>query len=158
MVMPLVAEAPRTDTKRNDSAFVVGTWELVSTEELLTDGSTRPYLDVGPRGKGYLIYTADGHMCATGMNPDRVAWKDANKPTEAEKLLAMEGFFGYCGRYEVDTINHKIFHYPDVALDPSFVGSKQTRPYRIDGDKLTFSNKDTTPGVESYIIIWKKTK
>jgi hypothetical protein len=97
-------------------------------------------------------------MCAAGMNPDRVAWKDANKPTEAEKLHAMEGFFGYCGRYKIDTISHKIYHYPDVALDPSFVGSKQTRPYRLDGDKLTFSDKDTTPGVESYAITWKKTK
>ena len=23
----------------------------------------------------------------------------------------MEGFFGYCGRYEIDAINHVIYHY-----------------------------------------------
>ena len=34
----------------------VGTWKLVSTEEKLKDGSSRPYQDVGPRGAGYLIY------------------------------------------------------------------------------------------------------
>jgi hypothetical protein len=56
-VMSPVAGAPKADIKRNDSALVVGTWELVSTEELLTDGSKRPYLEVGPRGKGYQMDT-----------------------------------------------------------------------------------------------------
>ena len=36
-------------------------------------------------------------MCAAGMNPDRLAWKDINKPTDAEKLRAMDGFFSYRG-------------------------------------------------------------
>jgi len=135
---------------------IIGSWELVSTEEQMTDGSRRPYTDVGPKGKGYLMYTADGHMCATGMNPDRPAWSDVNKPTDAEKLRAMEGFFGYCGRYKIDTANHVIYHYPEVALDPNLMGTEQKRPYTLDNDLLTFSDKDTTPGVESYSIKWKK--
>jgi hypothetical protein len=137
---------------------IIGSWELVSTEEQMTDGSRRPYTDVGPKGKGYLIYTADGHMCATGMNPDRPAWSDVNKPTEAEKLRAMEGFFGYCGRYKIDTANHVIYHYPEVALDPNLVGTEQKRPYTLNNDLLTFSDKDTTPGVKSYAIRWRKMK
>jgi hypothetical protein len=60
---------------------ILGGWELVSTEERLSDGSRRPYTEVGPRGKGYLVYTADGHMCAAGMNPDRGSWNDVNKLT-----------------------------------------------------------------------------
>ena len=139
-------------------ARIVGAWELVSTEERMLDGSRRPYTDVGPRGRGYLMYTADGHMCGTGMNPDRPAWNDVDKPTDAEKLRAFNGFFGYCGRYEIDTTNHVIYHYPEVALEPGFVGTKQKRPYRLDGDLLTFSDKDTAPGVESYAISWRRTK
>ena len=127
-----------------------------ATEERMRDGSRRAYTDVGPRGKGYLMYTADGHMCATGMNPDRPLWKNVNKPTDAEKLRAFNGFFGYCGRYEIDTANHH--HYPEVAVEPGLVGTKQRRPYNLDGDLLTFSDKDTAPGVESYVISWKKTK
>lgn len=137
---------------------IIGAWELVSTEERMSDGSRRPYTDVGPRGKGYLMYTADGHMCAAGMNPERSLWNDVNKPTDAEKLRAFEGFFGYCGRYEIDTVNHVIYHYPEVAVEPDWVGTKQKRPYSFDGDLLTFSDKDTAPGVESYAISWKKTK
>ncbi|MEP6643693.1 MAG: lipocalin-like domain-containing protein [Acidobacteriaceae bacterium] len=139
-------------------APIIGAWELVSTEERMVDGSKRPYQDVGPNGKGYLMYTADGHMCAALMNPDRPAWGDINKPTDQEKLRAMEGFSGYCGRYKIDTANHVIYHYPEVASDPNFVGTEQKRPYSIDGDLLTFSDKDTAPGVKSYSIGWKKTK
>lgn len=145
-------------TKTNDRDLFVGTWELVSTEDRMSDGSRRPYPVVGPRGKGYLMYTADGHMCAAGMNPDRPAWADVNKPTDAEELRAMEGFFGYCGRYEIDAASHVMYHYPEVALEPHLVGTRQKRPYKFDGDLLTFSDRDTEPGVESYAISWKKMK
>jgi Lipocalin-like domain len=104
------------------------------------------------------MYTADGHMCAAGMNPDRPAWGDVNGPTAAERLRAMEGFFGYCRRYKIGVANHVIYHYPKVALDPNFVGSEQKRPYKFYGDGLTVSDKDTTPDVESYAISWKKMK
>jgi Lipocalin-like domain len=88
----MVAQVRKDDRKSENQPPIVGTWELVSTEERLTDGSKRPYLDVGPHGQGYLMYTADGHMCAAGMNPDRPRWKDVNTPTETEKLRAIDGF------------------------------------------------------------------
>ena len=97
--------------------------------------------------------------CAAGMNPDRPAWKDGNKPTDAEKLRAIEGFFAYCGRYEIDVANHAIYHYPEVAWMPNFVGTKQQRPYTFDGELLTFSGKTTNrPGIESWAITWRKFK
>jgi hypothetical protein len=154
----LIASEPKKDSTASVRARIIGTWELVSTVENMADGSKRPYQDVGPNGRGYLIYAADGHMCAAGMNPDRPTWNDANKPTDAEKLRAIDGFFGYCGRFEIDITNHVIYHLPEVALEPGFVGTRQKRPYTFDGDILTFSDKDTTPGIESYAIRWKKVK
>ena len=137
----------------------LGTWELVSTEYLYADGTRRPYPDVGPHGKGYLMYALDGRMCAQLMNSDRPPWKEAGHPTDAEKISAFDGFFAYCGRYEVDEAKHVMIHFPDVALWPGFVGSKQPRPYSFSdsGDLLTFSDKETDePGAESYSITWKK--
>jgi len=64
----------------------------------------------------------------------------------------MEGFFGCCGRYKVDTKNHVIYHYPKVALDPELRGDRAKAPIQILGDGLTFSDKDTTAGVESFAI------
>jgi hypothetical protein len=154
----LLAAVWQEDTASSVRARITGTWELVSTTEYMTDGSKRPYPEVGPNGKGFLMYTADGHMCAAGMNPDRPGWKDANNPTDAEKLRAMDGFFSYCGRYEIDVASHTIYHYPEVALEPGFVGTKQKRPYKFDREILTFSDKDASPGIERYAISWKKMK
>jgi len=135
----------------------LGAWELVTTEQRLTDGSKRPYRQAGPNGKGYLIYTADGHMCAELMNPDRPVWKDRRNPSDAEKASAIDGLVAYCGRYEIDETNKVIYHYPEVAWSPNYVGTKQARPYKFNGDLLTFSGKVVDePGVESYSITWGK--
>jgi hypothetical protein len=128
----------------------IGAWELVSTEERLANGSKRHYPDAGPNGKGYLIYAADGHMCAQLMNPDRPRWKDANRPTRSEKTSAFDGFSAYCGRYEIDEAKSIVYHLPDVAWIPSLIGTKQPRPYTFNEDLLTFSDKATDePGIES---------
>jgi hypothetical protein len=137
----------------------VGAWELVSAEYRYTDGTRRPYPDVGPHGKGYLMYALDGRTCAQLMNPDRPAWKEAGRPRDVEKISAFDGFFAYCGKYEVDEAKHVMTHLPDVASWPGFVGSKQPRPYTFSdsGDLLMFSGKERDePGAESYSITWRK--
>ncbi len=140
-------------------AQFLGTWKLVSTEEKLEDGTTRPYKDQGPHGIGYLMYTSDGHMCAELTNPDRPKWD--NPPTAAQKLAAIEGLAAYCGRFEIDEPNHVMWHYPEVAWDPGFVGTKQRRPYRFEGNRLIFSDKQAPgedPSVDRWTIVWEKAK
>jgi Lipocalin-like domain len=149
--------APNAAQHASIGSRLVGTWELVSTEERLTDGSTRSYPDVGPHGKGFLIYTADGHMCAQLMNPDRPKWKDESHPTDAEKVSAFDGFSSYCGEYDVDESHSVVYHSPKTAWKPGWVGTKQRRPFTLRGDLLTFADKITSePGVESYVIVWRK--
>jgi hypothetical protein len=136
---------------------IIGTWKLVSTEDHMRDGTKRFYPDAGPNGKGFLIYTADGHMCAQLMNPDRPMPKDKDQLTIAEKISSYDGFSSYCGRYDVDESKGLIYHYPETALWPSFVGTKQRRPYKLQGDLLTFADRvSDEPGVESYSITWKR--
>jgi cytosine/adenosine deaminase-related metal-dependent hydrolase/ketosteroid isomerase-like protein len=142
--------------KLGDRERFIGTWQLVSSEDRLRDGSTRPYPTLGPHGKGYLIYTADGQMCAVLMNPDRPLWKDANRPTATEKLEAFSAFNGYCGRYGVDEAAHIMYHFPEISRSPNFIGTKQKRPYIFKGDVLQFADTESTePSVESWIITWR---
>jgi hypothetical protein len=50
-----------------------------------------------------------------------------------------------------------MYHYPEVAWSPNYVGTKRPRPYKFKGDLMTFSDKVTNePGVESYSITWRK--
>jgi len=67
---------------------IVGTWKLVSTEETMKDGTTRPFLSFGPHGKGFLMYQPDGFMCADIVNPDRPKWADPSHATLEEKTAA----------------------------------------------------------------------
>jgi hypothetical protein len=60
---------------------------------------------------------------------------------------------------EIDVANHAIYHYPEVAWMPNYAGTKQERPYKFDGELLTFSVKATNrSGVESRAITWRKMK
>jgi hypothetical protein len=61
----LVAQVRKDDGKSiEDRLHIIGTWELVGTEERLTDGSKRPYRDVGASGKGLPhVYGGWTHGC-----------------------------------------------------------------------------------------------
>src|SRR5207344_1422117 len=80
---------------------IIGTWKLVFEEDTLKDGSKTH--EFGSNGKGFLMYSADGHMCAVEMNPDRPKWRNPEMPTQGEKASAFDASYGYCGPYEIDT-------------------------------------------------------
>ena len=135
----------------------VGTWKLVSTQEQLRDGRTRPYPDLGDKASGYLMYTDDGHMCAALMKPDRPDWNnDDEHATDAEKISAASGFTSYCGRYAIEESSHTMVHYPEVAFRPNFIGSVQKRPYRFEGKRLIFSDTVATGEVQRWTITWER--
>jgi len=140
-----------------ESFEIVGTWKLVSVEETMKDGTSRPFPSFGPHAKGFLIYQRDGHMCAQLMNPDRPKFADSAHPTREEKAAAYDGALAYCGRYEIDVEHSQIIHLPQVATDPGWVGSRQIRPYRLEGRRLIFSDLEKNDrSVESWRIVWEK--
>ena len=136
---------------------IVGTWKLVSTEQTMKDGTTRPYPRYGEQAKGVLMYQRDGHMCADLVNPDRPKWADPVHPTPEEKLAAADGSFAYCGRYEIDVRQKQIVHLPEVATDPGYVGSRQIRPYTFQDGRLILSGVEKNdPTVARWKMVWKK--
>jgi hypothetical protein len=148
------AQSPSTE-HRSVHDQIVGTWKLVSTEEKLRDGTTRPYPDIGPNAVGYLMYTADGHMCACLMKPSRPLWH-SEYPTDAEKISSGSGFTAYCGTYSVDEKNAVIVHYPEVSYEPNRLDTEQRRPYRFEGGHLIFSDVKPNGEVQSWKIVWEK--
>src|SRR5262245_1289944 len=140
------------------SRHLVGTWKLVSTEEKLRDGKTRPFPNLGSNASGFLIYTGDGHMCAALMAPSRQNWRDPEYATDAEKIAAGSGFVSYCGTYKIDEKNRIITHYPEVSFVPNFVGTAQKRPYRLEDERLIFSDTAPEGEVERWTIVWEKTR
>jgi hypothetical protein len=140
----------QTESKIRDQ--IVGTWKLVSAEEIAKDGTTRPFAVFGPHARGFLMYQRDGHMCAQVANPDP---PDSPHTTTDEKVVAAA--FAYCGRYEIDAKQEWIIHLPEVATDPGYVGSRQIRPYRFEGDHMIFSDiEKNDPSIARWKIVWEK--
>lgn len=145
----------QTETEIRDR--IVGTWKLVSTEETLKNGSTRPFPAFGPHAMGFLMYQSDGYMCAFLANPDRVKSTDPAHATPEEKAAEAEGTFSYCGRYEIDLKQETIVHLPELASDLGYAGSRQVRPYRFEGSRLIFSDVEKDdPTVARWKIVWEK--
>jgi hypothetical protein len=137
-------------------AQLLGSWRLVSVEVTLKDGTVKPDDRFGPRPLGYIMYEPDGHMCAEIMNPDRAAWKNPTKPTDEEKITAFNGFIAYCGTYKLDAEHFTVTHYPEVALNPPWVGSTQPRPFRIEGKRLIITPATTEPNEAKYVLTWER--
>lgn len=145
---------------------IVGTWKLVSAVQTLEDGTTRPYPQYGPRGRGFLMYAPDGYMCANLLNPDKVKWADTQNPTAAETMAKGESSSAYCGRYEIDLKNQQLVHFPEVSTVPGYEGTRQVRPYRFEGNRLVLTPavsagidlKEEKPRVVRWTIIWEKVK
>jgi hypothetical protein len=154
-----VAQAAKPAAARSALRPFVGTWRLVSSTEVLPDGSSRPY-GFGPHAVGYLMYDATGHVCAQVTDPDRPKWNDPEHPTAAELKSAYDGFGGYCGTFTVDAATHTAAHIPEVSFDPGLVAQPKPRTYRFEGGKLIYSGTEKLePSGESHwTMIWERVK
>ena len=139
---------------------LVGTWQIVSIEDTMKDGTVGTSAQFGPHPKGFLLYEPDGHMCATLVNGDRSAWKDPAKPTDAEKIAYYDSLIAYCGTYKLDSATSTVTHYPSVAWTPLYVGSTQPRPFKLDGNHLTITVTQgmTSIGVQKRVLVWERAK
>lgn len=138
---------------------LLGTWHLVSIEDTVF-GKTRPAVDLGTHPRGFLMYTSDGHMCATLVDGDRAAWNDATHPTNAEKVASFDSFIAYAGTFRLDAEKSVVYHYPTVAWSPAYVGTTQVRPFRLEGDKLiiTVTEGLGDPRLEKRVLVWQRAK
>jgi hypothetical protein len=137
----------------------VGTWRLVSSTEVLPDGTSRPY-GFGPHAQGYLMYDATGHVCAQVVDPDRPKWANPEHPMPQEVKTAYDGFGGYCGTYTVDEKAHTAAHIPEVSLDPNLVGQAKLRNYKFENEKLIYSGTEKLEsiGESHWTMVWEKVK
>ncbi len=139
---------------------LIGTWRLVSAGTFRTDGTFEPFPEYGPHPKGYLIYDSTGYMCVSLANPNPPLWKDPEKPTDAERLRSFDGFFAYCGTYEVREKENRVIHRPEVGSWPHYIGTDQSRNFRLEGDHLILWGEEVPPNGERsrYEITWERVR
>jgi hypothetical protein len=107
----------------NLRSALIGSWRLASLETITTNGDISHPLGENPRG--ILMYTPDGYMSA------QVRREDAD----------MTGYIAYSGPFFINEDETVIEHEVAVSFDPTWLGSRQVRLVRIDGDLLYLSTE-----------------
>ena len=134
----------------------IGTWKLMTyTREETTTGVKTDLLGAHPTG--YLSYNSECRMHAILMADGRKAPATV-PPTDQERIGLYNSMIAYAGTYDIDGSN--VHHHVDTAWNQTWVGSTQSRQFRIDGKTLyikTFPAKSAMDGKESTVVlVWSK--
>ena len=122
---------------------LVGTWRIVRFID--TDARGKVTYLFGENPRGYIVYDPTGHLSVQIMRmPARppFAAGDDDKGTDAEVRAAYDGYVAYFGTYRVDEANSVVTHVVEGSLKPSYTGTDQPRPFKLDGDVLVIQGRD----------------
>lgn len=121
------------------SARLIGSWELVSFENIATDGTRRP----GNYDRGQITYDASGRMSAHLMTSNQ----------------AEHRYLGYYGPFVVDESKGIVTHIVDGSSNVNWVGTRQVRYYEFspDNQQLTLSVRNAEGRVTG-TLLWKRSR
>ncbi len=139
---------------------IIGTWRLISWTRLV--GETEEAGPLGPDAIGFIMYSADGYMCANVMRPNRpkITTSDSRRAPAEEKAAAFETYFSYCGRYDVAESEGFVTHNVEVSSFPNFTGTAQKRFVTIAGDRMKITTPPASSGGKqvSHVMLWERAK
>jgi hypothetical protein len=135
------------------SERLVGSWRLVSYETRDPGGRIgQPYA----AAVGRLTYDDRGNMSGQVMRPDR-ARVEVGKGNAQSVRAAYIGYIAYFGSYEVAPDGTTVVHQVEGALNPEWVGGKQVRKLRFDGERLVLSADVRKAGdIVTHTLTWER--
>jgi hypothetical protein len=112
----------------NDTGNIVGIWKLVSYQvEVQATGEIGPVMGQNPTG--YVIFTPENRVMFVLTGEGR---KPAKTLEDRAELLST--LVAYTGMYRIE--GDKWITKVDVAWNPEWLGTEQTRSFTINGDVL----------------------
>jgi len=112
-----------------DRPQVHGVWRLVAYEiEIQATDQKEPVMGKNPTG--YVIFTPEGRVWFVLTGEGR---KPAKTVQERAELL--DSLVAYTGTYRIE--GDKWITKVEVAWNPAWVGTEQTRSFKVDGDRLS---------------------
>src|SRR5215471_16373317 len=78
--------------------------------------------------------------------------------TSEEIKSGFEGYFSYCGSYDVDVPKGFIIHHLELSAFPNWVGTDQKRYFEFSGDRLTLKTPPLTLSGRDQVhrLIWER--
>lgn len=128
LAMTLAASSAPTVAGAQSDTPLKGLWKLVSYEvEVRKDGETLPVM--GEHPTGYAYFTPEKRVFFVLTGEGRKPAKD-----DAQRAQLLETLVSYTGKFRLD--GDKWIADLDVAWDPKWVGTEQTRTFTLDGERL----------------------
>jgi hypothetical protein len=137
---------------------LVGTWLIVSVDNVRDDGSKAEQF--GPSPKGIVIYAADGRFALLNSRGDlpKFASKNRDQGTPEENKAVVQGSIAYFGTYTVDEASKIITANIEGSTYPNFIGTSQKRLITsLTSDELKFVNPAASAGGKLQLV-WKRAK
>lgn len=151
---PITSARPAESMLPTATAGIVGTWRLVTFEDVEDGKIIRRF---GEKPNGLFVYTADGHVIIQISNPANPACISQGKktlpgrkddialpvcnPQQFESLL--DGTVAYWGTYTVDLAKGVVTHNVIADVANGYAGTAQPRQFRLDGDRLVLGDGKT---------------
>ncbi len=128
LAVTLAASSAPTVAGAQSDTPLKGLWKLVSYEvEVRKDGETLPVM--GEHPTGYAYFTPEKRVFFVLTGEGRKPAKD-----DAQRAQLLETLVSYTGKFRLD--GDKWIADLDVAWDPKWVGTEQTRTFTLDGERL----------------------
>jgi hypothetical protein len=139
-----------------DEAKIHGIWKLVSYEvETQATGEREPVLGKNPSGN--IIFTPEKRMMVVLTGEGRKA-----ATTDQDRADLFKSMVAYTGMYRVE--GDKWITKVDVSGNPAWVGTEQTRFFKLDGDRLQENTQvmqwgaRPEKGMVRFILTWERVK
>jgi hypothetical protein len=136
---------------------LVGTWTLVSSDQVRPDGSKLKQFGANPRGID--VFDANGRfflMIASADN-SKIASKDPSSKTNTEEVggLIVESI-AYYGTYTVNEAERVAILHLEASTFPNQTGTDQKRTITsLTADELKYSGPAAMSGVQIHQV-WKR--
>lgn len=133
---------------------IVGTWVLVSSVDILADGSTTDTWGSAPYGT--YMFDATGRFAQIVMRSDlpKFASRDSATPEQAKAVVA--GSLAMFGTYTVDEAASTIIVAFEACTFPAFTGTQGKRVVTMTSpDEMVFSNAGRAGGAKGQSV-WRR--
>jgi hypothetical protein len=133
---------------------LVGTWALVSFENIAPDGTRRHLFGANP--KGAIVFEANGRYVQVQVRPDRPKFKANNRleGTAEENKAALEGAYAAIGTWSVDEAAKTVIrHIEGSASFPNEEGQDRKYLVALAGDELKITIPSPGAGGKTELLL-----
>lgn len=158
LILLITNSALSQKNKKEVRSEILGSWTLVSVENINPDGTkTFPY---GTEPRCILFFDEKGNYAIQIYKNERpkIISGDKNKCTPEENALIVQGSNSHFGKFEIDAANKTITFKIKTASFPNWENEEQKRFFRHNSNELKYVVTNTTQGGKSVTaeVVWEK--